>query len=82
MLSVFAFVAQLDDTPDEWEMVERRACTRLFRGPSGWITPGCLRDLKHFGFPSELPDLKITATAAKCRVHSYEDHRDGGLRVS
>ena len=34
MFSVLAFVSQLDDPPDEWEAIERRACARLFRGPS------------------------------------------------
>ena len=79
---VLSFVGQLDNLPHSWEQLERRACRVLFRGPTGWITPGCLRACKHLGLPAELPDLRVSALAAKCRVFRYEDARRGGLRVA
>ena len=71
----------LDMLPDSWEEYEARACRILFRGPTGWMQPGCLRALKHLGFPVELPDMRCHTTAAKCRMMKYEDRVRGGFQV-
>ena len=80
--SVLSFVGNVEVLRDSWEEYEARACRILFRGPTGWMQPGCLRALKHLGFPLELPDMRCHTTAAKCRVMKYEDSVRGGLQVS
>lgn len=60
---VLPFVCQFEPPPPDWSATERRACQLLFRGPTGWLTPPCLRGLCALGFPAELPDLATYAMA-------------------
>ena len=80
--TVLSFVGQLDNLPREWGQHEAQACRLLFKGPTGWMTPGCLRAAKHLGLPAELPDLRVVTLAAKCRVHRYENAKAGGLNAT
>jgi len=79
--SVLLFVAQLDPLPDDFDMYEGKACKSLFTGPTGWMTPGCLKELKSLRFPRELPDIRSVAIAAKARVARFECLNNGGLNI-
>ena len=79
--SVLQFVAQLEDLPPDFLVHEQRACQLLLPGPTCWMVSSCLRDLRSFSFPSELPDLGAIAAAAKARVVRFENATHGGLRV-
>lgn len=82
VMSVLTFVAQLVAPPPEWEQTERQACQILFPGPTGWMTPPCLKGLKLLGMPMELPQLPAIAQAAQCRVCRYENATHGGLHIT
>ena len=62
---VLSFINQLDALPSAFEAAESKACEALFPGGRGWMTAGCLKQLKTLGFPAELPDLRCSGLAAK-----------------
>ena len=66
MASVLSFIGQVEMLLDSWEEYEARACRILFKGPTGWMQPGCRQALKHVGFPTELPDMPCHTISAKC----------------
>jgi hypothetical protein len=79
---VLSFICQLDPLPTDFDAAERKACELLFPGGRGWMTAGCLKQLKALGFASELPDLRCCALAAKVRVHKFENIAHGGLKIA
>ena len=79
--SVLQFVAQLEDLPPDFLDYERKAVQALFPGPTGWMTPGCLKDLKYLHLPKALTDVAAIAPAAKARVVRFENAADGGLDI-
>ena len=79
--SVLSFVGQLDNLPDNWRDFELKACSALFPGPTRWITPGCLKELKAMHSGKEWPNLDHTTLASKARVLRFENITHGGLRA-
>ena len=79
---VLSFISQLDPLPTTFGAGGGKVCEMLFPGGRGWMTPGCLKNLKALSFPTELPDLHRCALAAKDRVHKFENALQGGLKIS
>eukprot|EP00974_Lingulodinium_polyedra_P099926 9680308-Lingulodinium_polyedra.AAC.1 len=65
--SVLMFVAQLTVPPEDFIGAERKAVARLFPGPTGWISPAVVKEIKEV-FPTELMDVNRAALAAQARV--------------
>eukprot|EP00973_Karenia_brevis_P059973 8346220-Karenia_brevis.AAC.1 len=79
--STLGFVAQLDSPPASWKENEVKGIQALLPGPRGWVAPSAARGIHLLGIGRRIPDLDITALAAKYRVAKFEDVRHGGLRV-
>ena len=79
--SLVRFHAQLDNLPEHWDDVERRALLKLFRGPTGWTVPVVLRNLRALGFHMEIPNMRSYASAAQCRVYRFDNVGRGGLHI-
>ena len=77
-MSVLSFIAQLDELLDNLAAVEASVVAKLAPGPNGWMTAGCMKQLNSFGHSFELSDMRYVATAAKARVHKFENARHGG----
>ncbi len=67
--------------PDDFRDRERKACQVLLPGPTGWISTGCLKNLKSLHFPRELLDVEAISKTAKARVLRFEGAEQGGLRI-
>ena len=78
--SVLMFVAQLTPVPEVFDGAEWGAVKKLFPGPTGWVTPAAMKELKEV-FPTELMDVRLAACAAQARVARLEAARHGGLHV-
>ena len=75
------FLVQLEQLPPDWKREEQRIVNTLFPGTPGWTSPSLMQNLRSLGFPGELPSLDAMALGAKCRVHNWEDRKDGGLQI-
>ena len=71
--SLFSFLWQLEEPPEEVLNLEAWALRRLVPGPGNWIRPADLCQLKtKFGLPIEFPSFRHMALATKMRVCEYE----------
>ena len=79
IVSVLSFVGQLEEAPSYLREFEAKACRALYPGPMGWISPGCLKELRALHGHNEWVDIQRISDAAKARVLRFENHAHGGL---
>ena len=75
VVSVFSFLWQLEDVPQEAFDAEKRAIMTFSPGPGTWRLPTDMFYLKtHFGFPVAFQSMRHVALASKLRVCFLELH--------
>ena len=68
VVSVLLFVLQLEDLPQDWKDLERKAAQHILPGPYRWLPMPLAHDLKKLGLPGEIPDLEELRPAIRLRV--------------
>ena len=82
VMSVLAFVAQLENPPEQVLKAERKALRAAARGPGNWAKPSDLWFLKEaFGGTVSFASVAISAWAAQVRVFEWEARATGGLKA-
>jgi len=82
ILPVLLFVAQLEELPKDFDNLEKKACSLLFKGPTAWIAPHVLRSIRRsLGFAAEIKCARTASRAAKLRIYHIEAREGGGLDV-
>ena len=82
VLLILSYVAQLCTPPQEAFEAEAEALRDLIPGPGNWCVMNDLWHMAdHFGQPRNLPSLRQVCMAAQKRVHSWENHAQGGLNI-
>ena len=81
-LPVLAFTAQVARTSEHIKNLESHGLRRAAPGPGVWATNADLWHLKHaFGMPRGFGSLEILGRAAKLRLATNDNRREGGLQL-